>query len=70
MSWSKHIDTTVSKMGRSLSIIKHCSAFVTTLSTRQVLQAPGLLLSRVVRCHKEGLGKIAVGSEQGSTAGP
>jgi hypothetical protein len=26
-------------MGRSLSIIKRCSAFLTTLSTRQVLQA-------------------------------
>jgi hypothetical protein len=32
--------------------------------------APGLLFSCVVRCHKEGLGIIAVGSEQGSTAGP
>ena len=32
--------------------------------------APGLLFSRVVRCHKNGLGKIAIGSEQGSTAGP
>ena len=39
LSKSKHIDTTVAKMGRSLSIIKHCSAFLTTLSTRQVLQA-------------------------------
>ena len=39
LSWSKHIDTTVAKMGRSLSIIKHCSTFLTTLSTRQVLQA-------------------------------
>ena len=39
VSWSKHIDTTVAKMGRSLSIIKHCSAFLTALSTRPVLQA-------------------------------
>ena len=33
MSWSKHIETTVSKMGRSLSTIKRCSAFLTALST-------------------------------------
>jgi hypothetical protein len=39
LSWSKHIDTVVAKMGRSLSIIKRCSAFLTTLSTRQVQQA-------------------------------
>uniref|UniRef100_A0A8C7CEF7 Ig-like domain-containing protein n=1 Tax=Oncorhynchus kisutch TaxID=8019 RepID=A0A8C7CEF7_ONCKI len=32
--------------------------------------APGLLFNRVVRCHKEGLRKIAIGSEQFSTAGP
>ena len=24
LSWSKHIDTTVAKMGRSMSIIKRC----------------------------------------------
>ena len=39
LSWSKHIDAVVAKMGRSLSIIKRCSAFLTALSTRQVLQA-------------------------------
>jgi hypothetical protein len=38
MSWSKHIDATVAKMGRSLSIVKRFSAIL-TLSTRQVLQA-------------------------------
>ena len=27
LSWSKHIDTTLAKMGRSLSIIKRYSAF-------------------------------------------
>ena len=31
-SWKKHIDTTVAKMGRCLSIIKRCSAFLTTLA--------------------------------------
>ena len=38
LSWSKHIDAVVAKMGRILSKIKRCSAFLTTLSTRQVLQ--------------------------------
>jgi hypothetical protein len=45
---SKHIDTTVAKMGRSLSIIKSCYAFLTTPSTRQVLQ--GLVLSHLDYC--------------------
>jgi hypothetical protein len=38
LSWSKHINTTVARMGRSMSIIKPCSAFLTSLSTRQVLR--------------------------------
>ena len=37
LSWSKHIDTTVAKMGRSLSIIKRSSTLLTALSTRHVL---------------------------------
>ena len=45
---SKHIDTTLAKMRRSLSIIKRCSAFLTALSTRQVLQA--LVLSHLDYC--------------------
>jgi hypothetical protein len=48
LSWSKHVDTTVAKMGRSLSITKRYSAFLTTLSTRQVLQ--GLFLSHLDYC--------------------
>ena len=48
LSWSKHIDAVVAKMGRSLSIIKRCSTFLTTLSTRQVLQA--LDLSHLSYC--------------------
>jgi hypothetical protein len=48
LSWSKHIDTTVVKMGRSLSIIKPCFAFVTALSTRQVLRV--LFLSPLDYC--------------------
>jgi hypothetical protein len=48
LTWSKHIDATVAKMGRSLSIIKPCSAFLTTVSTRQVLQA--LVLSHLDYC--------------------
>jgi hypothetical protein len=45
LSWSKHIDTTVAKMGSPK--IKHCSA-LTTLSARQVLQA--LILSHLDYC--------------------
>jgi hypothetical protein len=48
LSWSKHVDTTVAKMGRSLSITKHCSVFLTTLSTSQILQA--LVLSNLDNC--------------------
>jgi hypothetical protein len=48
LSWSKHTDTTVAKMGGSLSIIKCYSAFLTTLSTRQVLQA--LVVSHLDYC--------------------
>ena len=43
VSWSKHINKTVAKMRRSLSIINRCSAFLTILSTRQVLLALVLL---------------------------
>ena len=75
LSWSKHIDAVVAKTGRGLSIKKQCSAFLTTLSTRQVLQA--LVLSHLDYCSvvwsgatKKGLRKIAIGPEQGSTAGP
>jgi hypothetical protein len=36
-SWSKHIDSMVVKLGRGLSIIKRCSAFLTPHSIKQVL---------------------------------
>ncbi|CDQ95703.1 unnamed protein product [Oncorhynchus mykiss] len=39
LSLSKHIDSKVVKMGRGLSVIKRCSAFLTPHSTKQVLQA-------------------------------
>jgi hypothetical protein len=29
LSWSKHIDSMVVKMGKCLSVIKRCSAFLT-----------------------------------------
>jgi hypothetical protein len=68
LSWSKHIDTTVAKTSihnKALlylnnTIIKVGPSFVT----------PRLLFSSVVKCHKKGIREIAVGSEQGSTAGP
>jgi hypothetical protein len=74
-SWSKHVDTTEAKMGRSLSIIKHCTAFLkNTINklgpTGPSFVAPGLLFSRVDRCHKEGQKEITIGPEQGNTAGP
>ena len=63
LSWSKYIDTTVANMGRSLSIIKCCSSFLTTQSTRQVLQV--LVLSHLDYCSfvwsgatKRDLGKL------------
>ena len=42
LSWSKHFGTTA-KMGRSMSMMRCCSNFLTALSTRQVLQALVLL---------------------------
>jgi hypothetical protein len=68
LSWPKHIDATVAKMGRGLSIIKHCSAFL-SLSTRQALILSHLDYYPVVW---SGATKrdITTGPEQGSTAGP
>ena len=48
LSWSKHIDSMVAKMGRGLAIIKRCSAFLTPHSRKQVLQA--LVLSNLDYC--------------------
>jgi hypothetical protein len=48
LSWSKHIDSMVVKMGRGLSVIKRCSAFLTPHSKKQVLQA--LVLSYLDYC--------------------
>ena len=48
LSWSKHIDSTVVKMWRGLSVIKRCSAFLTPHSKKQVLQA--LVLSHLDYC--------------------
>jgi hypothetical protein len=42
LSWSKHIDSMLVKMGRGLAIIKRCSAFFTPHSKKQVLQALAL----------------------------
>ena len=67
LSWSKHIDTVAAKIGRSVSIIKRCSAFLTTLSTRQVLVRSHLDYCSVVwsgATKKD----FAIDSEPGSTA--
>jgi hypothetical protein len=74
LSWSKHVDTTVAMMGRSLSIIKCCSTFLTRLSTRQVLQALVCCTWTTVQScgqvPQRGIWKIAIVSEQGNMAGP
>ena len=46
LSWSKHIDAVVAKMGRNLSINK-------AGPTDPSFVVPWLLFSRVVRCHKK-----------------
>jgi hypothetical protein len=43
LPWSKHIDATVAKMGRGLSIIKHCSAFLSSLSIKISPTAPSFV---------------------------
>ena len=48
LSWSKHIASMVAKMGRGLAVIKRCSAFLTSHSKKQVLQA--LVLSNLDYC--------------------
>jgi hypothetical protein len=65
-SWSKHVDTTVAKMRRSLSIIKRYSANTVNQAgpTGPSFVTSGLLFSCVVRSHKERLRKFA------SAAGP
>ena len=67
LSWSEHVDTTVAKMGRSIKYLLD-STVNKAGPTGSSFVAPGLLFSRVVRCHKKM--KIAIGTEQGSTAGP
>ena len=55
LSWSKNIDTTEAKIGRNLSIIKRYSAFLTTLSTKQVLASPSVVWTGAA---KRDLGKL------------
>ncbi len=63
MLWSKHLDLLVQKMGRSISIVKRCSAFLTAPLTKQVLQT--LALAKLEYClvvwsgtTKTNLGKL------------
>jgi hypothetical protein len=48
LSWSKHAHSMVVKMGRGLSVVKRCSAFMTPKSKKQALQA--LVLSYLYYC--------------------
>lgn len=63
---NNNIDATVAQTGRGLPILKRCAALLTTISTRQALQA----LRNLGKRGKEELGKITTGPGQGSTAGP
>lgn len=63
LSWTRHIDSVVVKMGRNISIIKRCSAFVTPQLIKQVIQT--LVLSHLDYCPmiwsnatKKDLGKL------------
>ena len=52
LSWSKHIGAMVTKMGRGLSVIKRCYAFLTS-PTGPSFVAPGLLPIHMIKSHKE-----------------
>ena len=70
LSRSKHIDATVPNMGRGLSIINQEKALLFKDRKKKVgptgpsFVTPGLLSSRVIRCHKEGLEKITIGQNR------
>jgi hypothetical protein len=71
---TKRVDRTVVKMGRCLSNEALLCLLNNTINkagpTVSSFFIPGLLFSRVVRCHKEGPWAITTGSEQGITASP
>ena len=63
LSWSRHIDLLVQKMGRNISVVKRCSSFLTPHLSKQVLQT--LVLSQLDYCSvvwsgttKTNLGKL------------
>ena len=69
LSWSKHIDAVVAKMGRNLSIIKRCSAMLCLLNN--TIKKAGRTRSYCsVMWAGATKNNVAIGSEQGSTAGP
>ena len=71
LSWSKHIDLLVQKMGRNISIVKRCSSFLTPPLTKLVLQT--LALSQLDYCAtvwsgttKMNLGKLQRAQNRGA----
>ena len=46
LSWSRHIDSIVVKMGRGLSVIKRCSEFLTSQSTKSPVLSNLLTIAR------------------------
>jgi hypothetical protein len=62
LSWSKHIDSMVVKMGRGQAVIKRCSVFLKPQSKKQVLQA--LIWSNLDYCP---VVQAAAGPEQNGT---
>ena len=67
LSWTRHIDSPVVKMGRNISVIKRWPAFLTPHLTKQVVQT--LVLSHLDYCPmicsgdtKKDLGKLQLAS--------
>jgi hypothetical protein len=65
---SKHIDAVVAKM-EGKSVYNKAMLCLNTIN-KAGPTGPRLLFTRVFRCHKKGLRKIAIGSEQGRMVGP
>jgi hypothetical protein len=68
LSWSKHIDITVAKMGRSISIIKVLLYLLNSTINKAVPTGPSCrtwtTFQSCGQVPQKGLRKIAIGSEQ------
>ena len=71
LSWSKHIDSMVVKMGRSLAIIKRCFFDTTEHKASPAGSSfilSGLFSSHMAKCCKERPSYAATGPEQSHTS--